>query len=233
MARKNHDDVWKQRIHNDVNKTIAAMSQAINEGDYGEAIDIGEEHTHFSLNDYQTAHFWFQLSLAYRLTGDSVNADQCWEKAKKCHDYSMSMEGDFLGDVALSHVRQAQPEQAEQLLPRIRKDFGGDLNRIAKLDFIAGRILAAKGDQLAAVGKYQEAERRWLSLGKKANAQWLLNCRVHLIRAYALGGMHHAIKGIYQAVRQSTPSPNRKQLAMARAARYGGKLGVKLVDRLT
>ena len=232
MGRYDKSKVAKDRILHDTQKTIEAMSAAINAGKLTEALEIGEQHAAFAKKEPATAHFWFQLALVHRLLGNEHDADICWTEAKVCRDYTTAMEGDFLGDVALSYIRQGNTVDAQRLFQRIRGCYSGDFNRLAKLDFIIGRNKAAKGDYGHAVSDYQQALKRWASIGAKADQQWVLNCRIHLIRAFVLGGNRYAVKDIYRQVMSSSPPPNRKQRMLIRAARYGGKLGLQWAEYL-
>jgi hypothetical protein len=120
-----------------------------------------------------SAHVWFQVALAARLSGADATPFQ--EGARKAPDYTPILEGDLLRDAALQNVRLGRIHEAELLVPRIYALHIGDENREAALSMVKGRIEEAKGKLWAAASEYGRANWTWMRIGERADPQWVAN----------------------------------------------------------
>jgi hypothetical protein len=108
--------------------------------------------------------------------------------------------GDMKRDRAIGLIRYAVDEfdlaAAEEIIAKLRGVYGGllekgeiigehrnDLNRLAELLDVEGRLHYARRQYIDADRKHSQAYTAWLALGRKADPVWVYNCRVHWLKA--------------------------------------------------
>ncbi|HRN97473.1 MAG TPA: hypothetical protein PLZ58_03455 [Candidatus Saccharibacteria bacterium] len=135
-----------------------------------------------SLKD--SAVFLFQVILAERLTGDKQGlADELWESSKTCRDYTREMEGDLYRDLALAAIRAGNIDQAESALGKARAIHEDNVNRMAAITMVEGRIAYSKRDYYLAATLHGRAAFAWHKIGELADEQWVKNNTFHQLRA--------------------------------------------------
>lgn len=177
---------------------------------------------------------WFILHLALRLNGQMVEADLAMGEARRCPDYSLLYEGDFVRDKLFDAIRRRQiPNDISNQLDRLRAQHDGDSNRM-------GCIYGLEGRYRYALGLYGQAVR----LHEMAQAvfwdkQWEANNLLHWLKAAVMAGKSKPRLGanLYQRIRQMNQLPvtaaghlSRGHVYRAWLAYRLGRFGCRLDD---
>ena len=195
------------------------LSHLINdERDFKGALAYGEYYLRESQTlDEVSAHVWFLVALAARLSGADATPFQ--KGARQAPDYTPILEGDLLRDAALHNVRLGRIHEAELLIPRIYDRHVGDENREAALDMVRGRIDYAKGKYWVASADHHYADETWKRIGNLADPQWVANNLFAWLRAL-VKVKGSARKEIYRRFMELEVSAKRRKIA-TRLVRYG------------
>jgi hypothetical protein len=179
----------------------------------------------------------FQLSLAQRLCGDDEAADRTWNLAKVSPDYSDTLEGDFLRDVALSKIRTlTELASVHPLLDLIQELHKDDLDRLACVSMVRARLVAAQGGNFKqACTVHLDAEEKWRHLentGKPGNLQWQYLNLVHFAIHARYAGNLVLTTRLLRRILQEFPHQNSGNRKLAIWAVLHGILGGHLARAL-
>jgi hypothetical protein len=159
---------------------LAGLSKLVNSGHPEDAFSRGE----LLLNDERfngDAHLYFVLALAESLMRPPRHdrAADFWAGARSCANYDAVLEGDFRRDEALAFLRIGDADSAETALEESSTpQYLAAPDRPAINRMVDARIRLERGD---AAGAYLILRR----LRFDEHPQWVLNARLHTLRALA------------------------------------------------
>lgn len=134
------------------------------------------------------AQAYFLLNLVTCLTGQGGGtrySHHLIEDARHCPDFTSALEGDMVRDRAIAFIREGDKGLiiARGLISDIRTLHAGDVNRLACLAGVEGRLAYANGQYEQAVKLHHLANSMWESIWELADRQWVYNNYVHWLRA--------------------------------------------------
>jgi hypothetical protein len=173
-------------------QTLSEISTLINMGKWKDAQrELAIKGT--AGNDTLSAHYWVMRSLVARLLGGDEEADRYIDQARRCDDWSDTLDGDSRRDVVLAICRKLaiqgrwrKDQQlallAHQQIAIAQKLFGNDENRQASLLMTRARLAYSLDRYAEAVWLHKQAAEKWGSV-PGADVQWIRNNRFHWLKA--------------------------------------------------
>jgi len=130
------------------------------------------------------ANFWFMYGLAVRLTRrDKEILKNVRARMFGCRNYNPVMDGDWLRNDILDAIRNRNLDEAERLLPKLRKLHVGDENRLAAATMIEGRISYASHKYTSALKLFKKADEQWKHIGTTSRNQLFMANKLFLLKA--------------------------------------------------
>lgn len=130
------------------------------------------------------ANFWFVYGLAVRLTRrDKGILRNIRARMFECKNYNPVMDGDWLRNDILENVRNGNLDDAERLLPKLRRLHAGDENCLAAATMVEGRIAYSSHKFTAALKLFKRADEQWKNLGTTSRNQMFMANKLFLLKA--------------------------------------------------
>jgi|GEM_PF-4741217 len=188
------------------------------------------------VRDYPTrAQSYFLLNLVNCLgnfQGGAVSAEWLVEKVRKCPDHTLAIEGDMQRDRIIGLLRYNRDEAGFALVRRLMQEVerchAGDLNRLACLVGVNGRMAFAQGQYAGAVRLHARADELWDHMRDEADPVWVYLNRIQWLRATVAAEGRKSLQAHKLATRIRLEAPKNQRNRAIEARVLMAPLGLRV-----